>query len=343
MRAALQRAHGGPEVVQVDGVGDPEVGPRDVLVAVRAAGLNRLDLLQREGPPLLPGFRLPHIGGMDLAGEVVERGSEVDSVRTGARVLVDPALRCGSCADCLAGDDGACSAGLVVGGNRPGGFAELCAVPAANVHVLPDDVGDEEAATVPTVHATAWHALFTTGGLRAGETLLVHAASSGLSIAAIQQARRAGVRVIATAASEGRAEVAQGLGVEATVVNRHDGWVDAVRELTGGRGVDMVFDHVGPGLFQGSLLALRRRGRLVFCGTTTGVTASFSLPHAYHLGLRLLGADAYSSAEFAAMLADHWQARPRAYVDSVHDLDGIADAHRRLGSGQVVGKVVVRP
>ena len=343
MRAALQRAHGGPEVVHVDDVADPEVGPRDVLVAVRAAGLNRLDLLQRAGPPLVPGFRLPHIGGMDLAGDVVALGREVDTVRTGDRVLVDPALPCGSCADCLGGDDGACGAALVVGGNRPGGFAELCPVPAANVHVLPDDVGYDEAATVPTVHATAWHALFTTGGLTAGETLLVHAASSGLSIAAIQLARRAGARVLATAGSEARAEVARELGVEATVVNRHGGWVEAVRDLTGGRGVDMVFDHVGPALFQGSLLTLRRRGRLVFCGSTTGVTAAFDLPHAYHLGLRLLGVDPYSSAEFATMIADHWEARHRAFVDSVHELDGIADAHRRLGAGEVVGKVLVHP
>lgn len=343
MRAAVQRAHGGPEVVEVTDVADPPVGPGDVLVAVRAAGLNRLDVLQREGPPLVPGFRLPHIGGMDVAGEVVAAGSSVRSVAPGTRVVVDPALPCGRCTACAAGDDAGCEAVLVVGGNRPGGFAELCAVPATHVHPLPDDVGYEDAATVPTVHATAWHALFTTGDLQAGETLLVHAASSGLSIAAVQLALRAGARVIATGASQARLAVARRLGVEATVVNREDAWVEAVLSLTGGRGVDMVLDHVGPALFQPSLFALRRGGRMVFCGTTTGTTASFDLPHAYHLGIRLLGSGPYSSAEFAAMLEDRWRGGFETVVDSVHPLAAIADAHRRLAADDVVGKVVVLP
>ena len=324
-------------------VPDPAVEPGEVLVAVRAAALNRLDVLQREGPPLVPGFTLPHIGGMDVAGEVVAAGSGVRSVPLGTRVVVNPALHCGRCDACRAGEDGWCDDVLVVGANRPGGLAELCAVPATHVHPLPDHVGYEAAATVPTAYATAWHALFTTGAITAGETVLVHAASSGLSIAAVQLALRAGARVIATGASEARLAVARRLGVEATVVNRDESWVEAVRALTGGRGVDMVLDHVGPALFQPSLHALRRGGRMVFCGTTTGTTASFDLPHAYHLGIRLLGADPYASTEFAAMLDDQWQGGYETVIDSVHPLDAIADAHRRLASGQVVGKVLVRP
>lgn len=343
MKAALHRAHGGLDVLEVTDVADPEVGVADVLIAVKATALNRLDVLQREGPALIPGFSLPHIAGMDIAGEVVGLGSDVTTLVVGDRVVVNPALHCGECALCRSGDDGYCPDTRVVGGNHPGGFAELVAVPASHAYRIPDGFDYGEAATVPTIYSTAWHALFTTGDLRLGETVLIHAAASGVSTAAIQMAKRAGATVIATASSEAKLDVARKLGADVGVVNRSDSWVDEVRAATGGRGVDMVFDHVGPALFQGSLFTLRPRGRLVFCGTTTGVQATFNLPHAYHFGMKLLGADPYSYAEFARMLEHYWTGGYEPVVDSEWSLAEITDAQRKLESGDVVGKVLIRP
>jgi NADPH:quinone reductase-like Zn-dependent oxidoreductase len=343
MKAALHRVHGGHDVLEIADVPDPGVGPGDVLIAVRATALNRLDILQREGPALLPGFSLPHIAGMDVAGEVAAVGSEVSTHAVGDRVVVNPALHCGECDLCRSGDDGYCPHTRVVGGNHPGGLAELCVVPATHAYRIPDGIDDDEAATVPTIYSTAWHALFTTGELRLGETVLIHAAASGVSTAAIQLAKRAGATVIATASSQAKLDVAAKLGADVGVVNRDDGWVDKVRAATDGRGVDMVFDHVGPALFQGSLFAMRPRARLVFCGTTTGVQASFSLPHAYHFGMRLLGADPYSYAEFGRLLEHYWTGGYEPVIDSVWPLDEIADAQRKLESGDVVGKILIRP
>lgn len=343
MRAAVQHRFGGPDAVEVVEVEDPRPGPREVVVAVRAAALNRLDVLQREGPALIPGFALPHVAGMDVAGEVVEVGDEVDSVGVGARVLVDPAIRCGTCEACTRGDDALCGATLVVGGNRPGGFAEKVVVPAAALHPVPEGVDLVHAAAVPTAYSTAWKAVVVTARPRLGEWIMIHAAGSGVSTAAIQLAKRAGCFVLATAGSEAKLDVAKRLGADHVVNNRTGDVVAAAKEATGGRGVDIVFDHVGPALFQASLLALRPRGRLVFCGSTTGTEATFSLPHAYQSGMQLLGAGGYGRADFADMLAYVWRAGLEPVIDSVHPLDDIAGAQRRMERGDAIGKVVVTP
>lgn len=342
MKAAVHRSHGGSDVIELVDVPQVDPDPGDVVVAVRAAGLNRLDVLQRRGPALLPGFELPHIAGMDVAGEVVEVGSDVASVAVGDRVLVDPAITCGECHQCRAGNDAYCVNGSVVGGNRPGGFAERCTVPAANVHQLPDSVGFAEAATIPTIYSTAWRALFPVGDLRLGEVVLIHAAGSGVSTAAIQLAKRAGATVMATAGSAPKLDMAAKLGADACINNRNESWVQEVLDATAGRGVDMVFDHVGPALFQGSLDSLRPRGRMVFCGSTSGASATFSLPRAYHFGLRLLGADSYSKREFAEMLEHYWTGGYEPVIDSEFPLDQLGAAQDKLEAGSVVGKVLIR-
>ncbi len=209
MRAALHRSHGGPEVLEIAEVADPRPGPRDVLLRVHATALNRLDVLQRSGPPLLPGFALPHIAGMDVVGEVIEIGSAVEGVGVGTRVIVNPALHCGECAACRAGDDAYCTEVVVIGGNAPGGYAELLAVPASHVYAIPEGVSYEEAVTIPTIWSTAWHALVVTGELRIGEWVMIHAAGSGVSTAAIQLAKKIGARVIASAGSERKLEFAR--------------------------------------------------------------------------------------------------------------------------------------
>jgi NADPH:quinone reductase-like Zn-dependent oxidoreductase len=231
----------------------------------------------------------------------------------------------------------------VVGGNRPGGYSELVVVPATHVYRIPDDVSYTTAATIPTIYSTAWQGLVVTGRLRLGEWLMVHAAASGVSVAAIQLARRMGARVIATAGSERKLEFARKIGADVTVNNRTDDIIAAAKDATGGRGVDIVFDHVGPALFAQSLFALRPRGRMVFCGATTGTDATFNLPYAYHFGISLLGVEPYSFACFEEMLSYYWTAGFETVIDSEYPLEQIREAQRKMEANDVIGKIIVRP
>jgi NADPH:quinone reductase-like Zn-dependent oxidoreductase len=338
MRAVVHTSHGGPSVLRAVSLPDPVPGPSEVLVAVRAAALNRLDLLQRRGPGLLPGFALPHVPGMDVAGEIVSPGP-----RHGERVVVNPALPCGRCELCLAGDDTFCGSMRIVGGNRQGGYAELLAVPAQHAHPIPDGVSYEEAAGLPTVYGTAWQALVVRGGLRSGETVLIHGAGSGLSIAAAQIAARLGATVIVTSGSPEKLSRMAGIGVPHLIDHRTQDLGSAVRDLTGGRGADLVFDHVGPALFDRSLAALRLRGRMVFCGNTTGTHVSLDLADAFRRGITLIGAESYGTAEFGRMLSWYWTAGCKPVADSVHGLDDAAQAHIRMESGDAFGKILLVP
>lgn len=343
MKAAIHREHGPAEVLHVEDVDDPDVGEGEVLIAVRAAGLNRLDVLQRQGPPLIPHFSLPHIPGMDVAGVVESVGPGVTTVHAGDRVVVNPALHCGRCQACLGGDDGMCPHVRVVGGNRAGGFASWCVVPETHVIPVAEGLGDEEACAFPTNYSTAWHGLVVTGHVAVGETVMIHGAGSGVSVAAIQIAKRAGARVVATSTSDRKLEAAERLGADVLVNHRTSDLVGQVRAATGGRGVDMVFDHVGPALFQQSLYCIRPHGRMVFCGTTTGVEAAFNLPYTYHFGISLLGADPYRYQEFEDMLHWCWDAGLRPVIDREYPLVEIGAAQRRMENGEAIGKIVLRP
>lgn len=343
MKAVHYSSHGGPDVLVYADVADPVPGPGDVVVEVAAATVNRLDLLQRRGPGMLPGFRLPHIAGMDIAGTIVATGSDVAAGRIGERVAVNPALPCGECPWCRRGDDGACNNMRVIGAGRDGGYAERCVVPAGNALTLPADTDLASAATWPTAYSTAWHALFPTARLVLGESVLIHAAASGVSSAAIQLAARAGAFVIATARRDDKLDWARTLGAHAVINSETEDVAEAVRRHTDGLGVDVVLDHVGPALFDTSIRSLRPRGRLVFFGTTTGSTVELSLPAVYRPGLELRGAGNYSAAEFADMIAYLAAARLASIVDRELPLARAADAHRLVESGDVLGKVVLIP
>jgi 2-desacetyl-2-hydroxyethyl bacteriochlorophyllide A dehydrogenase len=342
VKAVVQRGFGGPEVLEVVELPDPEPGPLDVVVRVRACATNRLDVVQRAGWFTLPGFALPHVPGLDIAGEVAAVGSSVSAVAVGDVVVVDPSM--------VGVPAGAAYAGAVdpygdldiIGATVPGGYAELCLAPASHVHRLPGGADVEAAATVPTAYATAYHALFATGRLQAGETLLVHAAGSGLSSAAIQLAVHAGATVLATS-SAGKTSWATSLGAADACDNRTVDVASWAMDRTDGRGVDMVFDHVGPALWDASLRSLRPRGRVVFCGNTTGDEVRFSLGAAYHRGIAMLGSDAYSPDELGAVLALVAGGSLRSIVTERYDLAEVAEAHRRLEAGLVTGKQVLVP
>lgn len=343
MKALAHRDHGGPEVLELVEWPDPEPGRLDVVVAVKACATNRLDVTQRAGWFTIPGFTLPHIAGMDVAGEIVAIGAEVDGVAVGDRVVVDP---------CMHGvPDGATYAGRgdlygdlgVIGANLPGGYAELCLAPASHVHRLAPEVGFDEAAAVPTAYATAWHALVAIGRVQPGETVLVHAAGSGIASAAIQLARYLGATVLATAGGAAKLDWARELGAVDACDNRQSDVAAWALERTEGQGVDMVVDMVGPALWEESMLALRPRGRLVYFGNVTGDEVRFSLGLGFVKGIAMLGSDAYLPEEFTAMLPVALGTGFVPLVTEHYALADAAEAHRHLEAGTVHGKQVLLP
>lgn len=347
MKVVAYYEHGDADVLRFEDRPTPTPGPGEVLIQVRACGLNHLDLLQRRGPALIPGYALPHIAGMDVAGQVAAVGPQPNgapnTLREGDRVLVDPAISCGRCSSCEIAQDGKCERALVVGGNRDGGYAEYVVVPAVNTHRIPDEMGFEEAAVIPTIWMTAWHALMETADLRMAESVLIHAGASGVSTAAIQLAKATGAFVIATAGNEEKMDYARRLGADIVVNSSTDDIVAAVRAATGGRGVDVVLDHVGPAVWDTSIYSLAAQGRLVFLGNTTGNRASFDLVYAYHFGLRLLGSDPYNRHEFPRMLATYLAGDFTTPINEVLPLSEAKAAHERLEARAVAGKIVLVP
>ena len=344
MKAVVYHQPGGPEVLQYTDVPDPVPGPVDVVVDVTATALNRLDVVQRNGWYALPGFALPHIAGMDVAGVVSAVGSEVDGVAVGDRVVVDPSLAGVDARSKLGGRGDLYGELGVIGGTADGGYAERCLVPASHVFPVPDDMPLEHAATFPTCYLTASHALFDVGRLQPGETVLVHAAGAGVSVAAIQLALDAGAKVYATAGTDAKCERASAMGATAVLNNRTGDVAAWARELTGGTGVDMVLDHVGTALFGPSLFALGVRGRLVNCGNSSGDEATIpSLGYMFHSGISILGSDPYRPEEFGPVWQRFCDGDFQVHVDSRFSLEAAADAQHKLLSNDVFGKILLIP
>ncbi|SHM91890.1 alcohol dehydrogenase catalytic domain-containing protein [Cryptosporangium aurantiacum] len=342
MRAMVQTAFGGPEAVALHDVPVPTIAADEVLIHVAACAVNRLDLLQLNGPALLPGFVLPHVAGTDVAGTVAEVGADVTDVAVGARVVVDPTLGCGDCTYCGVGDFGYCGGVSVVGGNRPGGFAEYVAVKAVQVHSVPDEIALTTAAALPSSWSTAYHALFPVGRLAAGETILIQAAASAVSLAAAQLALEAGARVVAVAGSQAKLDAVRALGVQHCVPLDADP-IAYVRELTDGRGAEIALDHVGPATWPISLGALGVRGRLVFMGQTSGDQVNLGLAGAYHRELALLGSGAYTPEDFSRALQAFWSGKLSAPIAAELPLESLPAAFDVLTDRATVGKVLVRP
>lgn len=344
MKALLYRQTGGPEVLEYVEVADPEPGDRDVVIDVAATALNHLDIVQRNGWYALPGFTLPHIAGMDIVGTVAAVGRDVHRLKVGDRVVVDPSLAEVPEGSKLAGRGDLYGELGVLGGNADGGYASKCLVPETHAHPIPDDVDFHTAVCFPTAFLTAWHALFPVGHLSAGETVMIHAAGSGVSMAAIQLAKHTGATVLATAGTDDKCERARELGADFVLNNRTGDIPGWAREVTNGVGVDMVFDHVGPALWAQSMFSLKVRGRLVNCGNTTGDTATIpSLGFMFHMGIQILGSDPYRYEEFGEAWKVFTSAGMKAVVDSVFPLADAGTAQEKMGRSDFFGKILLEP
>jgi NADPH:quinone reductase-like Zn-dependent oxidoreductase len=337
VKAVRFHTHGGPEVLQFEEAPDPVAGPGMALVRVRACALNHLDLWERRGIERLT-LPLPHISGSDVAGEVV--ASDQGSIGPGTRVMLQPGLRCGTCAACQSGRDNHCVRYDVLGLQSQGGYAELIAVPAENLIPIPDNLDFVTAAAFPLTFLTAWHMLITRAGLRDGETVLVLAGGSGVGQAAIQLARHFGARVFATAGAD-KLERTRDLGAEAVFDHYASDYSREVRRLTDGKGADVVIEHVGEATWDRSVRALAGGGRLVTCGATTGPRASIDLRYLFARQLSLLGSYMGTFAELRHAAPLLFDGAVGPVIDTVHPLRDAAEAQRRLESKGQFGKIVL--
>ena len=315
MKAVRIHEDGGPEVLRYEDAPDPVPADGEVLVELRAASLNHLDLWVRKGQPSVPK---PRILGADGAGVRVD---------TGERVVINPGLPHG---DQI----------TVIGEHTDGTHAELIAVPQANVHPLPDSISFEEAAAFPLVFETAYRMLVTRAGLREGEWVLVWGIGGGVASAALVIAKALGARVLATSSSDAKLERARGLGADA-VVNHESGDVRAaVKELTGA-GVDVVVEHVGEATWGTSLGCVRPAGRVVVCGATTGPNPPAQLHRIWWKQLSVLGSSMGTPADFEAVYELVKAGRARPVIDEVLPLSEIRAAHERMEAGDQLGKIVL--
>jgi len=340
MKAVRIHQFGGPEVLTYEDIPDPQPRKDQVLIRVKACSLNHLDLWVREG---LPGVRLPHILGSDIAGEVVEVGEYVTGVRPGQRVLVAPMHFCGHCVNCVAGLQNRCREFTVLGNAVDGGDCELFAAPVASVIPIPDSLDFNQAASVPLVFVTAWHMLVGLAGVRQGQTVLVLGASSGVGIAAIQIAKLFHCRVITTAGSEEKLEKARALGADFGIDHYKQKISEEVRKITNKEGVDIVVEHVGAATWDESIRSLRTAGTLVTCGATTGPNVGIDLRHLFARQLRLLGSYMGTMAELHEVLGHVFAGRLKPVVDHTFPMDEIRAAHEYLEKSAMFGKVIVNP
>ena len=322
MQAIRIHEDGGPEVLSLDEVDEPTPGPGEVLVRLRAASLNRLDLWIRRGLPSVPK---PRILGADGAGEIAAVGDGVDAFAVGDAVVLNPGL-----------DDGA----KIIGEHCDGTHCELIAVPAEYAHPLPEGLTFEEAAAFPLVYETAYRMLVTRAGLREGEWVLAWGVGSGVGSAALLITKALGGRVVATSSSDTKLDRARELGADVVVNHETSDVAAAVKEATGG-GVDVVVEHVGEATWKTSLQAARAGGRIAVCGATSGPNPPASLHRVFWKQLSIFGSTMGTRKDFAALYDLVASGRVKPVVDRAFPLEEARAAHEYLEAGNQFGKVVL--
>jgi NADPH:quinone reductase-like Zn-dependent oxidoreductase len=341
MRALTLVAAGGLDHLRVQELPEPVLqAPDEVLVRVHTVGLNRLDIWVAEG---LPGvkYSFPHVVGSDGAGSVVQVGSAVEQIRPGDRVMINPTFSCGNCPWCLQGEDSLCREVQVLGEHRPGSAAEYIVVPAKNLARVPDSMPWPEAGAFSLATLTAWRMLTTRGRLQPGETVLIWGIGGGVAQAALQIAQLLGARTIVTSGSDAKLGFARARGAEVTLNHRQLDVASEVRQLSGGQGVDVIVDSVGQESWPASLRCLRRNGRLLICGATSGPTVSIDLRRLFWHHWSILGSTLGNSQEYAEIVRLAGEGKLWPVIDRVVPLDQAAAAFQQLQRGDQLGKLVI--
>jgi NADPH:quinone reductase-like Zn-dependent oxidoreductase len=341
MRALVLDAAGGIDHLRVQELPEPVIqAPNQALLRIHTVGLNRLDLWVVEG---LPGanYSFPHIVGSDGAGTVVQVGTEVDGIRPGDRVMINPTFSCGNCPWCLQGEESLCRKLQVLGEHRPGSAAEYVVVPEENLARAPDSMPWPEAGAFSLATLTAWRLLTTRGRVQAGETVLIWGIGGGVALAALEISRLLGARTIVTSGSDAKLQLALSRGADAILNHRRADVVSEVRRLTDGLGVDAIVDSVGEQSWSQSLGSLRRGGRLLICGATSGPMVSIDLRRLFWHQWSILGSTLGSRREYAEIVRLAGDGKLWPVVDQVVPLGRAHEAFARLERSEQVGKLVI--
>ena len=341
MKALAFNEFGGPDKLRLQDVPDPKPGANEVIVRVHACALNHLDLFVREGIPALK-TPLPFWTGCDIAGEIAELGAGVTGLNVGDRVCVNPNLTCGRCEFCIQGEDSMCVRYGILGEHVPGGLAELVKVRAENVLPLPAHVSYEDAASFILTNMTAWRMVVTQGRVRAGQDVLILGVGGGVSSTAVQIAKLGGARVLVTSSSDAKLERAGDLGADVLINYTKEDWPKVVFEQTGRHGVDVVIENVGAVTWKQSLRALKKGGRLVTCGATTGPIGETDIRIVFWNQIAIIGSTMANRKEFHDVMRLFFAGRLRAIVDEIVPLKDGAAAQQRLAEGKQFGKIVLR-
>ncbi|SFU57100.1 NADPH:quinone reductase [Methylobacterium sp. 174MFSha1.1] len=322
-------------------VPDPDApGPGEVQIRVRAVGLNFIDVWGFRGMAFAKR-KLPLTVGAEAAGEVAALGEGVEGLEVGDKVAPYGALTCGQCRACREGRDNLCEdVGGVLGFHVDGFARELVNLPARLVVRVPDSVSFTDAACAPIAFGTVQHMLFDNAKLEPGETILVHAGGSGIGTTAIKMAKAIGCTVFTTVGDDAKGEKAKALGADHVINYRTERFEGEVRKATKRKGVDVVFEHVGPETWNGSLLCLKRGGRLVTCGSTSGVSTTMNLMQLFQQQYRITGSFGCRIANIRDALAKMADGM-NPVIDTVLPLADFAQGLERLESRKVFGKILV--
>jgi NADPH:quinone reductase-like Zn-dependent oxidoreductase len=340
MKAAVIHENGGLDVIRVEDIPNPKPARNEVLIRVRYAGLNHLDIWARKGRPGVQ-MQWPHVLGSDGAGVVEAVGSEVKHVKVGDAVVVYPGLSCGHCDACERGEKSLCPSFGIVGMNRPGTFAEYVALPACSVFPKPPRLSTEEAGGFVLTYLTAWRMLMTRAQVKPGDTVLIHGIGGGVAVCALQFGKLAGAEVIVTSSSSDKLERAKKLGADAAINYKTENVAERVRELTNGRGVDVVVDSIGGATFPLDLTCVTKGGRIVLCGVTGGPTAEADLRTIYWNQLTVMGSTLGSLGDLRQMFRAVTVGRLKPVIDEVFPLARARDAMEKMEASRQFGKIVL--
>jgi NADPH:quinone reductase-like Zn-dependent oxidoreductase len=339
MKAVVFHEHGNVDVLHVAEVAQPTPGLTDVVVNVRACGANRLDIYSRTGRTKIAP--MPHISGSEVAGEIAAIGEAVSGFAVGQAVAVAPYLFCGQCEFCRAGEEVLCLKGDIVGLGNQGGYAEFVRVPASSIVALPRGIDFVSAGAVGLATITAWHMLTRRAPIQPGQDVLVHAAGSGIGSAAIQIAKMCGARVIATAGSAEKLELARQLGADEVINYSEQDFAQEVKRITSKRGVDVVVEHIGEHTWEKSVASLSRKGRLVTCGATTGNEGKVNIWSLFAKEIALIGSYGGTRQDLADVLKLVATGQLKPVVHGTYTLDQLGTAQQLMESREQFGKLVI--
>jgi len=340
MKAVLFRAHGGPEVLEYADFPTPECGPGEILIRLRAAALNRMDVMVRRGWPGLK-LELPHINGADGAGEVVALGAGVTDLQVGDHVAINANLGCGRCDNCLAGHDNMCREWHLLGETVRGTYAQYLSLPVRQLYRLPKDFDYHAAAAAALVYQTAWHSMVRRGQVQPGETVAIVGAGGGVNTASIQVAKHLGAMVIVIGSDASKLERAEALGADVLIDrSTEQDWSKPVYLATDKRGVDVVIDNVGT-TFPLSMRALRKGGRLLTVGNSGGPRFEIDNRYIFARHLSIIGSTMSTISDFAEVMDLVVAGTLTAVIDTTFPLKEAAAAQERLWRGENFGKITL--